>query len=176
MHFVPWRHVADWKCTSCGDCCRLYSVVINFHEWLGIVKNFGVGQTIPGFDRLYIKRGGDGSCSFLCALSSKYVCGLQNMKPKACKLWPFKVLDKPKFGFAADAAYEYGKGTLFVYVDSMCNGIRYGRSTWEFSNYTLREFVEIALDARSGQARSTANMSFAQRLGGPTGFEVRRYF
>jgi Fe-S-cluster containining protein len=158
MQFVPWRQVADWRCVTCGDCCRLYGVVINFHEWLKIVKNFGVEQTVFGLDKLFIKRSDDGSCAFLCNRTNRYLCGLQHMKPKACQLWPFKVLSEPRFGYPREASYEYGGNELFVYVDSMCNGIRYGTPRSEFSHNTLREFVEIASGVRTGQTKTTGQI------------------
>jgi len=144
----------------CGDCCRLYSVVINFHEWLKIVKNYGVEQTVSGLDKLFIKRSSDGSCAFLCNFASHCLCGLQYMKPKACKLWPFKIMSQPKFGYAREATYEYGKNELFIYVDPMCNGAKLGKPTWEFGSFTLREFVEIAMGIRDNQAKTTANLGF----------------
>ena len=82
------------------------------------------------------------------------------MKPKACKLWPFKVLSKPKFGYANEAVYYYGGDKLFIYADSMCSGLRYGKPTREFTNYTLKEFVEIALGRCSDQSKTTANIRF----------------
>ncbi|RLI41707.1 hypothetical protein DRO59_06205, partial [Candidatus Bathyarchaeota archaeon] len=103
MLFVPWQRIADWKCTACGLCCRAYSVVLNFQEWLNIVKNYGVDKTVSGLDKLFIKRRSDGSCIFLYKFSNMYLCGIQHMKPKACKLWPFRVLSKPKFGYADEA-------------------------------------------------------------------------
>jgi Fe-S-cluster containining protein len=153
---VPWRRVADWRCISCGDCCRLYSVVINFHEWLKIVKNFGVETTATDLDKLFIKRNGDGSCAFLGRYSNVHLCGLQHMKPKACQLWPFKVLSEPKYGFANEAAYQVGSDSLFVYADSMCNGLRLGSPTPEFASITLREFVEIAIGLRESQFKTTS--------------------
>jgi Fe-S-cluster containining protein len=158
MQFVPWRNVADWKCIGCGDCCRLYSVVINFNEWLRIVKNYGVEQTVSGLNKLYIKRRADGSCAFLCNFPSSYRCGVQHMKPRACQLWPFKVFNMPQYGYASEAEYPFGDGRLFVYVDSMCNGLRYGNPTLEFAHHTVKEFVEIALGFRDIQFRTTANI------------------
>lgn len=160
MQFVPWRYIADWKCNACGDCCRLYSVVLNFYEWLKIVKSYGVEQTVPGLDRLYVKRRGDGSCAFLCHFSDIHSCGLQYMKPRACQLWPFKVLTHPKYGCAKEAAYHYGEQLFFVYADSMCAGIRCGSPAWKFANQTLKEFIEIAMGVCSGQFRTTADMDF----------------
>jgi Fe-S-cluster containining protein len=96
MQFVPWQYIADWKCGACGLCCRAYSVVLNFQEWLRIIKNYGVETTTSGLNKLFIKKKSDGSCAFLYNPSNTYVCGLQHMKPKACKLWPFKILGKPE--------------------------------------------------------------------------------
>lgn len=162
MLFVPWRNIADWKCSMCGECCKAYSVILNFHEWLRIVKNYGAEQTVSGLNKLFIRRKSDGSCVFLYNLSDMHLCGLQQMKPKACKLWPFKVLSKPEFGHANDARYVYGENELFVYADSFCSGLRYGKPTWEFTNHTLKEFIEIALGIRSEQYKTTANLVFLQ--------------
>ena len=161
---VPWRRVADWRCISCGDCCRLYSVVINFHEWLKIVKNFGVETTATDLDKLFIKRNGDGSCSFLCKFPNVHLCGLQHMKPKACQLWPFKILAEPKYGFPNEACYKVGTDNLFVYADSMCNGLRLGTPTPEFAFGALREFVEIAVGLRSGQLKTTSGNRLDWRM------------
>ena len=168
MRFVPWQNIADWKCIACGYCCKLYSVVLGFPEWLSIVKTFGVEKTVAGLDKLYIKRADDGSCAFLCRFANTYYCGLQNMKPDACKLWPFKVLSEPKYGQAREAAFNYGGRQLFIYADTMCSGLRYGSPKWEFNYQTLREFAELALGTRQTQSKTTCKLGFAPR------FQARR--
>ena len=160
MLIVPWQFIADWKCNACGSCCKVYSVVLNFTEWLKIVKSHGVETTASGLNKLFIKRRSDGSCVFLYNISNMHLCGLQQMKPKACKLWPFKIVSKPEFGYANEAAYNYGENKLFVYADSTCSGLRYGKSTWEFNSQTLKEFIEIALGLRIEQYKTTANVNF----------------
>lgn len=155
MKFVPWQYISDWKCDMCGICCRLYSVVIDFPEWLSIVKNFGVEKTSAGLDRFYIKRGSDGSCPFIYNIGDSSFCGLQRMKPGACKQWPFKVLFEPRFGDATHALYTYGGMKLYVYADSICSGLRYGSPGWEFAALTLREFVELTLGIRQMQSKTT---------------------
>jgi len=160
MLFVPWRYFAEWKCIACGKCCKSYSVVLSFYEWLKIVKNYGVDKTVSGVDKLFIERRGDGSCVFLYYLSNMYLCGLRHMKPKACKLWPFKVLSKPKFGYADEAVYYYGGDEFFIYADFTCTGLRYGKPKWGFTNYTLKEFAEIALGRRNDQFKTTGNIGF----------------
>jgi Fe-S-cluster containining protein len=162
MQFIPWQNIADWKCTSCGDCCRIYSVVIDFREWLGIIKNYGVEHTASGLSKLLIRRKSDGSCVFLNNGSNVCLCGLQHMKPRACQLWPFKVLSRPQFGYPNEALYSYRGKPLFVYADPACEGIRLGRPTLEFANYTVEEFVEIAAGIRSYQFRTTAGTGFSQ--------------
>ncbi len=155
MQFVPWQNVADWRCKACGYCCKLYSVVLGFPEWLRLTNTFGAEKTVAGLDRLYIKRASDGTCAFLCNYSHNYFCGLQRMKPEACKIWPFKVLLEPKYGEPNQAAFDYFGHRFYVYADTMCNGLRYGPPTWDFRNATIREFTELALGIRRNQYKTT---------------------
>ncbi len=155
MQFVPWQQIANWKCTGCGCCCKCYSVVLKFPEWLNIVKTFGVETTVAGLDKLFLKRVNDGSCAFLCHYADRYLCGLQQMKPDACKIWPFKILAEPRYGEEKQARYEYGDKTLYVYGDSDCSGLRYGSPTWEFSALVLKEFAGIALGTCRAQRNTT---------------------
>lgn len=164
MRLVPWRFIADWSCLACGNCCRLFGVVISFPEWLNIVRNFGVENTVSGVDKLFIKRESNGSCVFLQAGSAVSICGLQTryMKPKACQLWPFQILTRPRLGYPNEALYAYGDNQLFIYADPMCNGLRYGSPTLQFANSTLKEFVQIAGGLRSTQLKTTSNIVFPQ--------------
>ncbi len=157
--FVPWRQIAGWRCCSCGSCCKDYSVVLNFPEWVQILQAFGAQATVAGRDKLFIKRVNDGSCTFLCHFNGNYLCALQNMKPNACKIWPFKVLSEPKFGDPNLAAFDFAGKKLFIYADSNCGGLRYGNPSWEFSTLTLREFAGIALGICGRQSSTTGNIS-----------------
>jgi Fe-S-cluster containining protein len=160
MQFVPWQNISDWQCKACGYCCKLYSVVINFQEWLNITQTFGAETTVPGLGRFYIKRGSDGSCAFLCNQTNNYCCGLQNAKPEACKLWPFKVLSEPKYGEPNQAVYDYGGVRLYVYGDTMCSGLRLGTPTWDFRYTKIKEFTELALGLRQVQYKTTRSVQF----------------
>ncbi len=84
-----------------------------------------------------------------------YFCGLQQMKPEACKLWPFKVLSEPKYGEPSQAVFDYMGNRLYVYADTMCSGLRYGTPTWDFRYTTIREFTELALGLRQVQYKTT---------------------
>jgi len=155
IRFVPWQNVADWHCRACGYCCKLYSVVLNFPEWLTLTNTFGSETTVTGLNRFYIKRDSDGSCAFLCKYSHNYFCALQHMKPDACKVWPFKVLSEAKYGDPNKAAYTYRGYQLYVYADTMCSGLRYGEPTWDFRTATVKEFTELSLGLRQVQHNTT---------------------
>jgi Fe-S-cluster containining protein len=163
MQFVPWQNVADWHCKACGYCCKLYSVVLSFPEWLNITQTFGTETTIAIIDRFFIKRVNDGDCAFLCSDSKNYYCGLQNMKPDACKIWPFKILSESKYGEANQAAYDYRGVRFYIYADTMCSGLRYGTPTWEFRNLKIKEFTELALGLRQDQCKTTRTVNYGSQ-------------
>ncbi len=155
---VPWRYINYWNCYACGLCCKGFSVVLNFAEWMNIVKTYGVGFTSPGINKFYLKPRRDGSCAFLYNHHGKGFCSLQHMKPKACKLWPFKILQRPKYGRAREAEYNYAGRKLFIYVDPSCTGLTWGNPTTNFLKTTLTEFIELALGLRKKQVYSTSQM------------------
>ncbi|HTY75891.1 MAG TPA: hypothetical protein VMD05_10045, partial [Candidatus Nanoarchaeia archaeon] len=62
------------------------------------------------------------------------------------------------------AAYQYMGQTLYVYVDTMCNGLRFGAPTWEFQYTTIKEFTELALGVRDVQNKTTRSISFRGRV------------
>ena len=159
----PWRFVDSWRCIACGICCRAYQVVLGFNEWVDIIRKYGVGVTQPSVSRFYLGKKGDGTCFFLTKFYDSWLCGLQNMKPKACKLWPFKILSRPKFGRPREALYRYRDRNFFVYVDSACAGLSWGKPTQEFTYRTLSEFIEIALGLLEKQFRSTSKIQYGPR-------------
>lgn len=156
MQIAPWSTVNSWQCNMCGICCRQYDVILKLPEWLGIVKTFGVEYTKSSISSFSLGRRADGSCLFLQRTPTASFCGMQYAKPQACKLWPFKVLDKPKYGRPNEAVYAYGNRKLYVYVDSTCVGVRYGMPAHEFAYSVIPEFVEIALGTCRRQFKSTA--------------------
>lgn len=156
MQVVPWNVVNSWHCNTCGLCCKHYDVILKLPEWLNIVKTFGVEYTASSLSNFSLRRRADGSCTFLHQAPTASICSLQYAKPQACRLWPFKVLDKPKYGRPNDAVYYYGGRRLYVYVDSVCSGIRYGVPAQDFDYSVIPEFIEIALGVRRRQFKSTA--------------------
>lgn len=157
---VPWRYVNSWHCSACGLCCKGYSVVLNFVEWMNVVKNYGVNFTSPGISKFYLKHRSDGSCAFLYSYYGKGFCSLQHMKPRACKLWPFKILPRPKYGRANEAVYNYAGKSFFIYADPTCRGLTWGTPTNSFLKTTLAEFLNLALGFREKQVYSTSQIAY----------------
>lgn len=82
------------------------------------------------------------------------------MKPKACKLWPFKIYSKPSYGFGREAVFPFKGDVYYIYLDSACEGIVYGRPCGNFVERTIPEFIELSLDSRERQIYSTGNLPF----------------
>jgi len=158
MRPVPWSYLNSWNCIACGLCCKEYEVVLRFPEWLRIVKNFGVEATVPSLNKFYLKKGNDGSCIFLQRVGDLWICSLQNMKPQACKLWPFKIYPYPKYGRPNEALYRYFENKFFVYVDPACIGIRWGKPSWTYREKIVPEFIQIATGLLEKQHYSTAGI------------------
>ncbi len=133
-------------------------MVLKPEEWLQLVELYGPHVAEVGHGKFYLKRRPDGSCVFLTRVGDKWVCGLQDMKPKACKLWPFKVVSWPKYGRPAEAYFEYMGHPFYVYVDPYCPGIKWGTPTPSFVSKTLVEAVEIALGVRTEQEHTTSKL------------------
>ncbi|PVX23779.1 MAG: hypothetical protein CW691_09645 [Candidatus Bathyarchaeum sp.] len=160
MNPVSWRNVKSWKCTECGMCCRDYHVVLNFNEWVNIVRKYGAQSTMPTVNKLLLGKKSDGTCCFLTCMGDNCICGLQYMKPLACKIWPFKVFDNPKFGNPNEALYTYRNRNFFIYVDPACTGLTLGKPSPEFKYKTLPEFIDVAVGIRRKQLHSTSKIQF----------------
>jgi Fe-S-cluster containining protein len=160
MEPIPWRRVKSWNCITCGICCKEFDVVLGYWEWANMIRNFGVSAIKPSVTRLCLGKKGDGTCVFLYNSSGSWLCGLQEgNKPRACKLWPFKILDQPKYGRDSEAIYRYGDRDFFVYVDPSCLGVTWGFPARRFMYETVPEFIEIALGIREKQFYSTCRFA-----------------
>jgi len=138
-------------------------VVLRLNEWVEIVGAFGAWVTEPRVDGPSLRKGPDGTCVFLYRFFDHWLCGLQSMKPRACKLWPFRIYWQPKHGRPKEASYTLGERQLYVYVDPLCVGIQWGTPTPGFVHRTLPEFVEVGLGFQEKQHYSTSQMPYAPR-------------
>jgi len=172
MKPLPWRYIKSWNCIACGACCKGFDVVLGYKEWVDIIRRYGIEVTQPSITKLYLRRRSDGSCVFLGRFYDMWLCALQHMKPRACKLWPFKIYNEPKYGLPDQAFYNLDGRRLFVYVTPLCLGIRWGSPTQEFVYGTMREFVDIALGVCEKQFYTTAQLE--KRVFSQDYFTLRR--
>lgn len=160
---VPWSYIRAWNCYGCGNiCCTSATVPLTTAEWLKIIQNFGVGCTEPTVTGFYLKKTRDDCCIFQYKFMGHYLCSIQNMKPHACKLWPFKIYNKPKYGLGREAVFSFKGEVFYIYLDSACEGITYGRPCSHFVDQTIPEFIELSFGSREKQAYSTGNLSVFQ--------------
>ena len=158
MKPIPWRFVKSWNCIVCGICCKDFDVVLGYKEWLDIIRRYGIEVTYPGVTKLYLQKKSNGCCIFLNKFQNMWLCSLQNTKPKACKLWPFKIYNNPKYGRSNKALCNFQGKKLYIYVDPLCPGIKWGIPSKDFMNGLLKEFIEIALGFHQNQYYSTAQL------------------
>ncbi len=130
---VPWRRIHSWQCTACGECCKDFKVPLTFWEYLRF-KKLGLVEE----KRKYYLRKINGRCPFQVGR----FCGIQDSKPLVCKLFPFLIRDR-----GDDLAlFYYGDEEYYVYVDTYCKNIVFGKPTPRF-----REMVKEALDIYTGK-------------------------
>ncbi len=155
---VPWRKVHSWHCIACGRCCREYRVPLRFYEYLKL-KETGFVEERMG--RFYIKKIGKN-----CPFQHGNLCILQGeLKPTACKLYPFNVRRKGD----ELAEFEYDGEVFYVYVDvSTCPNVVLGRPS-----LMMKKLVEEAVQIYLGEkrrmdyitARGIGYESFAEQKG-----------
>jgi len=155
---LPWSRVKSWECLACGECCKEFDILLGPDEHANIVKIYGEDVTRRVVNKFYLKRRSNGTCLFLYKHNRIWLCKLQHMKPRACKLYPFEVYHSPKFGNSTEAIYRYGDKEFFVYVYPMCMGLRWGKPTPEYAQKTIPEFIEIAEGLQQEQKYSTAKL------------------
>jgi len=154
MKEIPWREVATWRCYGCGDCCIPYSVPLTMWEWTRITQVYGNSVTEICTEGLFLRKRG-GRCVFQYRQGGKWLCGIQHMKPSSCRLWPFKIFNRPKYGRRDEAAIEWRGRRMYVYADPLCRGLKLGSPTETFLKKTLPEFLNIRFNPSLEQRYST---------------------
>lgn len=163
--YLPWSRVYDFKCYACGLCCYHFQIPLKPHEALSIERVFGPGYVTSLTGKLYLRKKEGDPCPFLVERNGKLVCYLQDLglKPKACKLWPFRIYNRPEYGRAEEAYFSHRLGGFYIYLDQRCPGVKLGRPTSHLIK-TIEEAVEIWLGVRSEQILTTASPRLFQKL------------
>jgi len=152
---VPWRKVKSWACLRCGACCVKFDVTLRPYEYAKIFDLMPEAVVVDV--KPYLRRIG-GRCIF----QNEYgLCSLQELglKPFSCKVWPFLVFEKPKYGGCKEAEFYYEGEKYYVYLNryaAMCPGIGMGRPE-ELPN-VISEVIEIYNDPSRKQEYSTSRL------------------
>lgn len=157
MKLVPWSHIKSWACLGCGECCKL-TVQVTTKEWLNLTSLYGPGLVEQNIEGFWLRKTLDNSCPFLYRFPERRVCGLQPMKPLACKLWPFRICDTAKYGMHDESLFKYKNENLYIYGYPQCPGFSYGKPTEQFMLKTLQEFIAIRLGLMREQFYSTSRL------------------
>ena len=160
VNYIPWRLIRSWKCLACGRCCKKYRVNLTWEEYEKIARYWPqeVKRTGDGF---YLKRRPDGGCRFLWGK----LCYLQilNMKPLACKLWPFMILTRPdKMDINFEGLYQFKNKEYFVYLNPKCSGINKGDPL--NLKKVIEEVINLWLGLKKNQYYSTNRESLLSTL------------
>ena len=155
MKPLPWSSVRFWSCTRCGECCKL-TVQLTTREWLDLTTMYGYGIVDQEMGGFFLRKTIDDQCPFLTRTYDGWSCRLQQTKPLACKIWPFKVLTAPKYGYQHEAYFDYKNNRYYVYAMPYCQGISWGRPEELFVKKTLPEFIDIRIGLQEKQHFTTS--------------------
>jgi len=170
---LPWTCLRSWSCLACGKCCRDYTPILTTVEGIKLSGKFGgaIGPCIRGY---LIRKGSDRRCVFQYRSGQSWLCGIQDIKPGSCRLWPFKVCREPTYGRPEEALFKCAHGDLYIYVDPGCRGIEYGIPSREFIYKIIPEFIEVGLGSNrqfystSRSASITTPLTLIARIKSPT--------
>jgi len=156
LSFIPWRRVKSWECSACGECCKWFKVPLMMDEYAFMMNTFGCSCLDLDVGRAYLARRLDGRCIFQFPSNGRWICGLQRTKPLVCKLWPFILMGRPKYGRSELASFTDGYSKYYVYVDPKCRGLRWGEPSRTIAERILPEIIRISLEKGRDQVYSTS--------------------
>jgi len=153
---IPWSGVHSWACTACGRCCVGSRIPLKMDEYARVANLYGHQVVELGLGKVYLKHGPDDRCIFQHSSQGRWVCGLQAIKPLACKLFPFRVYSQPVYKRGDSSVYRFRGRAFYVYLDPNCPGIVPGRPSERFLLHTLPEIAEIGMGLRWKQRYTTS--------------------
>lgn len=146
--------MSSWRCIACGDCCRKFIVALTSYEVASLIKAFGYEVLeVDRYGGTYLKKV-DGACIFQ---SYDGLCTLQplGLKPLACKVWPFKVVEVKDLSSVWEKEFFSYRGRLYkACIHTFCRGI--GRGCFKDLLMALKEVIELREQPTKFQIYSTA--------------------
>jgi len=155
MDHIPWREIKSWRCISCGNCCTLgLKINLRSYEYLKILNFWPKSIELDRFGGPILKKIGS-----RCVFYNRF-CNLQpfNLKPLACKVWPFAVYLKPQSSERERARFIFEDHEYFIYLNpyakSVCFGI--GRGNPDDLPHIVNEILKIYKNPLRKQTYTTS--------------------
>lgn len=156
QNLIPWKKVGFWHCSACGECCKKFKVPLTMFEYVEFTSKFGKNIVELDLGKAYLKSNPlTKRCIFQKFKNGKWICGIQEIKPIACKLWPFIILTKPKQK-NDEALFYYKNEIVYIYVDVRCPEVKIGKPTSYLINKVLPEIVNLNFNNKIKQLYSTS--------------------
>lgn len=156
MRFISWKRVKSWKCLTCGECCKWFDVPLKLKEYARIIKIFN--SEVFNFNKnpikFFLKRRENGRCIFQYNSYGKWICGIQQIKPIVCKLFPFLISKSGN----KKALYIYKGKPYNVYLERKCKGIKLGKPSKEFFYKQIPVAIEERLNPEKSQHLITSQL------------------
>jgi len=124
-------------------------------EYVKILNEFGLSALKFSLGQICLNKRFDNRCVFQYRRGLEWLCGLQKDKSISCKLWPFVVFTRPKYGRASESTYKYHESKYYIYVYPQCQGLTYCCSSPHLLR-VLSEVIEIWDGMRKDQFYSTS--------------------
>ncbi|MBS7658612.1 MAG: YkgJ family cysteine cluster protein [Candidatus Bathyarchaeia archaeon] len=161
---IPWRKTSFWYCSACGECCKKFHVPLTMFEYVEITSIFGKNVIELDLGKAYLRKNPlTKRCIFQKLKNKKWICGIQEIKPLACKLWPFIILTKSKQK-NDEALFNYKGENFYIYVDKRCPNVKTGKPTNYLINKILPEVINLSINNKMKQVYSTSSQFTLQFL------------
>ncbi|MHA1603160.1 MAG: YkgJ family cysteine cluster protein [Candidatus Freyarchaeota archaeon] len=146
--FLPWRSFRSWGCQACGECCVKFNVCLSWPEAVFLTREYGSNVITRRNGRIILKRVGR-----RCIFQDGKLCSIQEHKPLACKVWPFKIIEQPlRLEDRELAEYRLWGRRFYVYLNTFCRGINKGAPI----ELTILEAIALHLNLTRKQTLTTS--------------------
>jgi Fe-S-cluster containining protein len=125
-------------------------------EMVRITNRYGEGVLQYGLGKSYLRNQTNGRCTFQRPLMGKWICTLQGTKPTACRIFPFRLNNKPIYKAGENAMIRMGDKMYYLYMDPNCKGITLGKPTERFAKQIVPEIVRIGMGLPVKQKYTTS--------------------
>ncbi len=118
---------------------------LKMDEMVKVNAVYGPSVLEYGMGKAYLKNQSNGRCVFQKPLMDRWICTLQGTKPTACRLFPFRIHNKPVYKRGDNASINFNGKKYYLYMDPDCRGIISGQPSDRFRNHVVPEIIGIGI-------------------------------